>query len=399
MPICVALVVIKRKVTGCFEYSFNLYCHLLYCSNMSKVTKPAAALTKPTSRKTVSVRERPKRPQAGAGLNTRLTALIDRKLQEERSRLDVGEAGKLLLESIVNPRGTETTKPVRCRIPDGSGNATYLVHESGSYSWSNGATTSCLAQLVGTSNSAGTKDQVFQITYGAAADDTTATMTSVVEANGGQDSVCAVLLPGIAKMRVVSAWLRVAPVMDDDMTARWTGYNGSVLLRTGAAAYHTNAGIYGGITKQDESAEFTAQLGCTVRRCPTEDYTTFRTQNTNIYTGTGSNNYYNALGPMPMIRGVALSNSVWVFSWGITYEVIGNPITIPVVAEEPAFEPELQQLLATSNAVPFVTEANSFKSLLGKAWGLVKKGIGWVVKNRETLANLYTGKPTATKAK
>jgi len=315
---------------------------------------------------------------------TKMKEIAEEAINNERTRLDIGQPGADFMECVLNPRGSELGSVTTARIPDGCGQTTYLLRETGSYTWANGTNTSCFAQVVGASVAGTTSDQTFQVTYGASALDSSATMTVAVEAFADQYSLLGSLCHSGQTCRVVSSYLRVQSNADDDQTAVWEGYNCDILLRGAAATWNSNALIFGGVSAHDLQT-YTAQKGITVRRRLPATYKNFNTPNSAIYTGVSGSGLRNLNGPMPLIRGSSLSNTNWRFDWGVVYEVIGSPTTIPVIAQRPDHEKELDQMVDAINDQPFTTEANTFKSFLKRAWnGLLKVGkAAW--KNKEAI--------------
>jgi hypothetical protein len=308
-------------------------------------------------------------------------------INAEKQRLDIGQPGLDFMECVLNPRGSETGTVTVARLPDGNGSQTFLVQESGTYTFANGANTSCWIQLVGHSVTTTTSDQQLQITYGADAADPTATMTTVVEAYSNQYVLMGSLLSSYVKGRMIGCYVRVASVSDDTATGRWYGYNAENILRSGAATYNPNNVIYAGIKRRDNE-EYDVHKGITVRRSLPANCRDFVVANASIYAGKGADQRTTAYGGMPLIRGAGLSNGSWIVTWGSVMEVEGAGDINPVACSRSEHEKELDQMIDEINDAPITTEANTFGSILKAVFSRIAKVGKWAFRNAGAIAKV-----------
>jgi hypothetical protein len=274
------------------------------------------------------------------------------------------------------------------RIPDGSSQASVILCESGSYAWAYGTNTSAFVQLVGVSNAATTMDQSMQILFSTNAvqsTDMTGTMTSVVEQFSTQATQMGAILTSADRCRVISAGLRIAPIQDEDATAKYRGFLTRNLGRYAAATYQSNTALVSG---DMDTTEYDSKSGITVRRNLSQGYDNYVPPNGAIYTGTVDSVGQNNLGMMPLISVYGLSASgTLVISWIIFYEVVVNQITCPIAAQPPDYEPELAGIVHLCNTTAWTSKGNSFKSFLKKAVGGVKSAVKWGWENKQALAS------------
>jgi hypothetical protein len=314
--------------------------------------------------------------------------MIDKAVSDEKKRLDIGQAGADYLECVVNPRGTGRAVAMAAKIPDGSNESTYLVHETGNYTWANGTNTSAWITCCGACVTGTTWDQTLQISYGAGTG-AGETMTAINEQFCTQSSALGSVIMATTKYRVVNAYLRIGNIPTDTIKATYKGHLVPMMPRYLVANYHANSVILNGACNTQKITR-NAQQGITVRRnCP-GDFKNFHIANANGYTGVGSSTYENANGPMPWIECTSLSNSTYDIEWGVLYEVCGASESAISVASPPPNEPELEEIQYEINKVDFVTEANSFRSFLADVWGGVQKVGNFVYKNREGLAKILS---------
>jgi len=321
--------------------------------------------------------------------NAEIRQLILREMAAARERPDFSDAGAEFIECVSNPLGTDTSAPPpMARIPDGSSVGTVVLQETGSYTYAPGTTTSAFIQLVGLCVTNTTLDQSLQITCGANADDATASMTTLAtEQFCKQSGSLPYLVNSASNVRVVAAALRIAKNTDDTkQAAQFTGYVGDSFLRYGAASYNTNASILS--STRTSGTPMTAKEGIIVRRsCPT-GFDSFHKPNLTIYSDASGGTWFNSHGKMPFIKATSLQDTNYNISWRVVYEVQASPDMTPLEVLAPPMEAELKEIAYLINKMPFITQADSFKSFIKRVWKAGKKVVNFIKDNKDDLIDV-----------
>jgi len=301
---------------------------------------------------------------------------------------DMTEAGAHMVEAILNPAHQNDTYFSPTRLLDGHGNKTVLTKLSGQTSVAAGTFTSAFLQLVGVAGAVGTQDQSFQITYGAAADDGTATMNAVTEYFDIESDNFKANVGASTFMRRVSAFIRVLPNSSDEAQGFLCGWDTHRLARTAAATWVNNNNLTNG--KPSGAPIFTLKEGITVRSLADKGFDTFKVPNTAIYTGV-PNAGLNAWGHMPIVQVTGLSaDAVLTIQWGYVME-LETLSAFPYVAERPTFEHEYQELLNIINSQSPVASGNSFASFMKDIWNKGKSVYRWGKRNKNEILGISEG--------
>lgn len=315
--------------------------------------------------------------------------MVRSEMDAERSRPDFGPEGAAFVECVTNPFGTDSAEaPPMARIPDGSSMPTCCIQETGTYSWSPGAITSAIIQLVGMPILNSTADQSLQILTGADAGDITATMTTLTaEVFGSQKVAIQALVSSGCYTRVVSAALRIAKNTDDTkQTALYRGYVTPAFGRSGAATFQSNAILLAGA--RNSGTPLSAREGIIVRRSCPAGFDSFHPPNQAIYTDFGGGHYFNSNGPMPMVVATGLQDTVYHINWRVVYEYQLTPDLTPLDLQQPSMEEELSHIAHLINQLPFITKADSFKSFMTRVWKAGKAAGKWAWDNKDTLVTV-----------
>lgn len=315
-------------------------------------------------------------------------SLISEMIQESINRPDMTPAGAHMIESILNPAHQDDTYFSPTRLLDGHPTKTVLCKLSGSCTIAAGTFTSAFLQLVGVAGAGGTQDQSFQVTYGAAAEDNSATMTTVAEYFDSEYNNFKANVGSSTMMRRVSAFIRVIPNSSNDCQGNLVGWNTHRLARTAAATWVQNDVLTNGLPQG--APVFTVKDGITVRSLADKGFDTFKVPNTAIYTGI-PNGGLNAWGHMPIVRVSGLSaDTVLNVQWGYVMELEALS-AFPYVAECPSKEPEYDMLLGIINKQTPCVSGNSFSSFIKSIWRKGKKAYNWGMRNKNEILGLAEG--------
>jgi hypothetical protein len=306
--------------------------------------------------------------------------LVERAIAESHDVMHISDAGARWLTCVVNPFGTgeRGSVPVLERLPDSDSDATCLVYESGIANWAAGNNPSVIIQLQGHCVSGSTTDQSLSITYGADATDPTATMTTVGEFFCLQYNTIGSMITSAEKMRCISAGLRVRATSAPEVTSGvLEAFESSTNLRSAAATYNANAYFFNNPLGPTQLLT----QGMVLRKTVNSQSRLFALPPTYCYSTSTT-------GKLPTIR-VSGLNTATTFSveWCCVYESIPS-FASPIPRAYSHVEPDLEQLIAYANSLPISSTADSFKSFFEGTWKGIKKAGAWLIRNRESIAQL-----------
>lgn len=359
-------------------------------SNPPVASKRKRSNKKKASPAVVVVQQQPQRARRSkrigktslAGLTNKLAALVTRRnLGDDDQKISIGAAGARFADMVCDPLGqSHNGRPTMERAPDSDDYHTYLLRATGQATFAAATATSGYIHLAGHCVTGTTSDQSLQITYGADANDASATMTTVAEYFDNEYTLLGSLCSATHQARMLAAVINITPVKTDSADGHFEGLVTPKQGRYAVASYFPNAEINSG--KRTGSTTYDVRTGITVRRGVDPADMAFRVCPASIYDGSSVGNKF---GQMPIVRFWGLSAGLVLnISWSYILEVVPQS-NCPLEVADSSFEKNWTSLCQAINRTDWASEGHSFKSFMQTVWTKLKQGATWAWDNRETL--------------
>jgi hypothetical protein len=307
--------------------------------------------------------------------------MIDDAILAEADRLDVGPAGNIYLDLIMNPTrdGMSDDKSIVAPVPDGKGANCVFLCLTARHTFSGAtATTGYITPLPPSSTLA----CAIHVFYGGDVTSPASSPTAISYDSGWNERTPAsAFISSTSSYRIVAMGLKVHCSSSAAVAGTPGIFVGGLTSRIGQAsavpAFNTYASFQPYL---DTGSNRTASEGMTVRSLVDNEMLNFTATPVNLY---GAATALTGFGRRPMIffTGIAADSTLAIES-NLYVEVAVSPQSCPIPVLPPIYEDEFPKLLAFANSQQYITSGNSFKSFIKSVGKIASQTFRFINKNK-----------------